>query len=316
MSEQNSSDSQPSWEKKTIEKMLFEVLKEQRRNRRWKIFFRLLALGIILAIIILIFAAPSTTSIKPHTAVVEIKGIIQDSGKTNAANIMEGLENAFEDQNTKGIILDINSPGGSPVQAGLVYDEILRLKKLHPDTKVYAVCSDICASAAYYMAAAADEIYADRASMVGSIGVLMNGFGFVDAIDKLGIQRRLLTAGKNKGFLDPFSPLEANQVKYADDMLKEIHQQFIDSVKAGRGDRLKNNPDLFSGLVWTGENAVNQGLTDGLGSIQSIARDVIKEEKLVDYTYHGGLLQKFADNLSSQASQEIVSQLIQPLKLG
>lgn len=315
MSEQNTSVSQ-SWEKEVIEKMLFEVLKEQRRNRRWRIFFRLLGLGIIVAILVAIFAVPSATAIKPHTALIEIKGVIQESGKASAANVIEGLGDAFDDQNTKGVILDINSPGGSPVQSGLVFDEIVRLKKLHPKIKVYAVCSDICASGAYYIAAAADEIYADKASMVGSIGVLMNGFGFVGTIDKLGVERRLLTAGKNKAFLDPFSPLNDNQVKYADEMLSEIHQQFIQSVQNGRGDRLKNDPDLFSGLVWTGEKAQPLGLIDGLGSTQSVARDIIKEENIIDYTYHGGILQKFADNISSQASQQMYNRLVNSLTLG
>ena len=312
MSEQN--PAQP-WERAVIEKMLFEVIREQRRNRRWKIFFRLLGLAIIIAILVMLFSIPTATTIKPHTAVIEISGMIHENGKANAENIFEGLKEVFNDQNTKGIILNIDSPGGSPVQSGQVFDEIIRLKALHPGIKVYAVCGDICASGAYYIAAAADEIYADKASMVGSIGVLMNGFGFVGAIDKFGVERRLLTAGKNKGFLDPFSPLQASQVKYADQMLQEIHQQFIDSVKQGRGDRLKNNPELFSGLVWTGAKAQRLGLTDGLGSVQSVARDLIKEENIVDYTYHGGLLQKFADNIASQASEDIVSQLVSPLRL-
>lgn len=310
MSEQNTTSEQ-SWERRTIEKMLLEVVKEQRRSRRWKIFFRLLLLAFVIAILIFLFSVPATTAIKPHTALINIEGMIARNARANAENIIDGITNAFNDVNTKGIILEINSPGGSPVQSGQVFDEIMRLKKAHPDTKVYAVCSDICASGAYYIAAAADYIYADKASMVGSIGVLMDGFGFVGTMDKLGVQRRLLTAGKNKAFLDPFSPLQENQVAYVDNMLNDIHKQFIDSVKLGRGERLKSNPDIFSGLVWTGDQALPLGLIDGIGSSQQVARDQIKQETIINYTSHGGLLQKLADSMGAKTAVAFYNQVLQ-----
>jgi len=224
------------------------------------------------------------TSVK-HTALVELKGVIADDKEASADNIISGLRHAFENKNSAGVILRINSPGGSPVQAGYINDEILRLRKKHPDKHLYAVISDICASGGYYVASAADKIYADKGSLVGSIGVRMGGFGFVGAMDKLGIERRLLTAGKHKGFLDPFQPLHPEDVQQVKTMLDDIHQQFIDVVKRGRGDRLHTDaPNLFSGYIWTGEQSVDIGLVDALGSADTVARDVIGAEKIVDYT--------------------------------
>jgi protease-4 len=227
---------------------------------------------------------PSTsTSATPHTAMIEIKGEIGAGGDANAVNILDSLRSAFEDEGAKAVVLVIDSPGGSPVQAGMVNDEIVRLKALHKKP-VYAVVEDTCASAAYYIASAADEIYVDKASIVGSIGVLMDGFGFTGLMEKLGVERRLLTAGANKGFLDPFSPQTEAQRAYALNMLNQIHQQFIAVVREGRGERLKETPDMFSGLFWSGQQAVSMGLADGLGTIDSVARDVIKIEDIVDYT--------------------------------
>ena len=306
---EQTTQSQEQWQQEIIEKMVFASITEQRRARRWRLVFRFIFLGIVIALAIAIFHSSSPATLKPHTAIIEIKGVIADGAKANSEHIIEGLTNAMDDPNTKAVILDINSPGGSPVQSGQVFDEIMRLRELHPETKVYAVCSDICASGAYYIASAANEIYADRASIVGSIGVLMNGFGFVDTMEKLGIERRLFTAGKYKGFLDPFSPLNKFEEKYNQTLLDAVHQQFIDSVKKGRQERLGNSPDLFTGLVWIGSDAVKFGLIDGLGSTRSVAREIIGEENFVDYTYYGGLLQRIAENLSTHFSGELISKL-------
>ena len=219
------------------------------------------------------------------------------SDEVNADMIMSGLQAAFEDKKTQGVILRINSPGGSPVQAGQMYDEIKRLRTLHPKTPLYVVVDDICASGGYYVAAAADRIYVDKASLVGSIGVLMDGFGFTKAMDKLGVERRLLTAGENKGFLDPFSPADAKQEEFAKVMLAEIHQQFIDVVRKGRGKRLKETPDMFSGLVWSGAKSIELGLSDGYGSTDYVAREIIKAEDIVDFTPQEGLASKLAGRL-------------------
>ena len=234
---------------------------------------------------------------KPHTALIEVHGVIADDAEASADNIVSSLRDAFEATHVAGIILRINSPGGSPVQAGYIYDEIKRLRKQYPEKAVYAVITDMCASGGYYIASAADEIYADKASIVGSIGVIMNSFGFVGAMEKLGIERRMLTAGENKGFLDPFSPLKEADVKHVESMLNNIHQQFIDVVKAGRGDRLKSNDELFSGLVWTGEQSVELGLVDGLGSASYVAREIIGQEKIVDYTIKPDPFEQFANRL-------------------
>ena len=240
-----------------------------------------------------------------HTSLVDIEGVIAPDLDANADYIISGLRAAFEDKNTAGVILRINSPGGSPVQAGYVYDEIIRLKNLHPDIPVYAVISDICASGGYYIASAADKIYANKASVVGSIGVIFSGFGFVDAINKLGIERRLLHAGDHKGFLDPFSPLKPDEVEHIEGVLDDVYKQFIDVVKKGRGDRLKNDEKIFSGLIWTGEQSVDLGLVDALGSASYVAREVIGAEDIVDYTKHETYFDRFAKKIGASMANSI-----------
>lgn len=274
------------WERETIEKLLFATLREQQAARRWRLFGRLMWLALFGAVVWLIYSADASSSAgsSPHTAVINVKGEIADGAEASAENIVGSLKSAFEDSGSQAVVLLINSPGGSPVQAGIINDEITRLKVLH-DKKVYAVVEETCASAAYYIAAAADEIYVDKASLVGSIGVLMDGFGFTGLMDKLGIERRLMTAGENKAMLDPFSPQDENQRAYIQSMLGEIHAQFIAVVKKGRGDRLKESPDTFSGLVWSGQQAVQLGLADGLGNLDFVAREVVKAEDIVDYTH-------------------------------
>jgi protease-4 len=222
-------------------------------------------------------------------------------GNASADNITGALQSAFKDKNTQGVVLRINSPGGSPVQAGIIYDEIKRLRAKHPDIPMYAVVEDVCASGGYYIAAATDRIFVDKASIVGSIGVRMDQFGFVEAIDKLGVERRSITSGENKAFLDPFLPVEAGQVTHAKDMLGQIHRQFIDVVKKGRGNRLKESPDLFSGLFWTGEKSIELGLADGYGSLDSVARDVVKAETIVDYTQKQNFAERLAQRFGAAA---------------
>jgi len=292
-----------------MQNLLMASIKEQRRQRRWGIFFKSLMFLYLFMIFFTFFpgdgADKASLSHGKHTALIDIDGVIAANKDANADSIIQGLRTAFEDKNTAGIILRINSPGGSPVQAGYVYDEIKRLRNIHPDTKVYAVITDICASGGYYIASAADEIYADKASMVGSIGVLMNGFGFTQAMKKLGIQRRLYTAGEHKGFLDPFSPENPEEVEFAKGLLKKIHEQFIDVVKEGRGDRLKNDPRLFTGLIWTGEESVEMGLVDGLGSSSYVAREVIGAKKIVNYTPKPSYLERFAERLGVAMANEV-----------
>jgi protease-4 len=279
------------WEREAIEKLLFAQLKEQRAARRWKLFFRFAWLLVVAAFVWLAIKAEGMASNQvstPHTAVIAVSGTIAAGAEASAENMLPALKSAFEDQGAQAVVLLINSPGGSPVQAGIINDEIHRLKALH-NKKVYAVVEETCASAAYYIAAAADDIYVDKASLVGSIGVLMDGFGFTGLMDKLGIERRLMTAGQNKAMLDPFSPQDPAQKAYLQSMLEEIHQQFIAVVKKGRGDRLKESPDTFSGLVWSGQQAVNIGLADGLGNLDQVAREVVKAEEIVDYTQRENL---------------------------
>jgi protease-4 len=301
-----------SWDQKTLEKLLFNTLKEQKSRRRWGVFFKLLFALYVFALLWLVWptdSIPAADKEKPHVALVEVHGEISEDTSANADDIIEGLQDAFKDKNTQGVILAINSPGGSPVQANSVYNEIHYLRKKYPDIKVYAVCSDLCASGAYYIAAAADDIYADPSSLVGSIGVLMDGFGFVDTMQKLGVQRRLLTAGQHKGFLDPYSPVKPGEEKYAQAMLESVHQQFIQSVEKGRGDRLKKDPEIFSGLVWTGAQALPLGLIDGFGDTYTVARDVIKNHTIVDYTVTPNLFEKIANRMGASFSHAVVSQL-------
>lgn len=292
----------PNWEKEVIEKLAFSALREQTRARRWGLFFKALTFVYFLWLLVLISPVQmknSATFSEKHTAVVKISGTIMEDEAAKAESVIKGLRKAFDNEKTVGIILKINSPGGSPVQAGYIYDEIRRLRNKYPNKKVYAVAGDMCASAAYYIASAADEIYADKASIVGSIGVLMNGFGFSGAMSKLGVDRRLITAGDKKGLLDPFSPVKAEDLKLVHVMLDTVHQQFINSVKQGRGKRLKEDPDIFSGLFWTGEQALKLGLVDGLGSPESVARDVIGVETLKDYTVEENWTERLAKRMGA-----------------
>lgn len=270
-------------------------LAQHRRERRWRWVWRLFWLGVAAS---MVWGAmsnmPSATApVTPHTALVEVRGEIASDAEANADNLMTALRSAFEDQGARAVVLRVNSPGGSPVQAGLVNDEILRLKALHKK-KVYAVCEEMCASAAYYIAVAADQIYVDKASMVGSIGVLMDGFGFTGVMDKFGVERRLMTSGENKAMLDPYSPRNPQHEAYAQAMLDQIHKQFIDVVKTGRGKRLKDDPTTFTGLFWNGQQAVNLGLADHLGSLDGVARDVVKAEEVIDYTQKSNLAERLA----------------------
>ena len=274
----------PPWAA-TIELAARELLRERRTERRWRIFFRLVWLALVLAVAWGLMAqrVSMTAPAGPHTALVDIRGEIDSEADANAESLVAALNSAFEDSSAQAVVLRINSPGGSPVQAGIVNDEIRRLKALHKKP-VYAVVEEMCASGAYYIAVAADEIYVDKASLVGSIGVLMDGFGFTGAMEKLGIERRLLTAGENKGMLDPFSPQNEQHRAFAKAMIDQIHQQFIAVVKQGRGKRLKETPETFSGLFWNGEEAIKLGLADKTGNLDFVAREVVKAEDVIDYT--------------------------------
>lgn len=299
-----SASSTPGWERATLEKLVFATLKEQQAARRWKTFMRLIWLAVFGAVAWFIYSADSvSTSIStPHTAVIEIRGEIASGAEASAANVVSSLVSAFEDPGAQAIVLLIDSPGGSPVQAGIINDEITRLKALH-SKKVYAVVEETCASAAYYIAAAADDIYVDKASLVGSIGVLMDGFGFTGLMEKLGIERRLMTAGENKAMLDPFSPQDDAQRAHIQTMLGEIHTQFITVVKQGRGDRLKETPEIFSGLVWSGQQAVAMGLADGLGSLDFVAREIVTAEDIVDYTQRENLGLRLAKRFGASVGE-------------
>jgi protease-4 len=250
------------------------------------------------------------SSTEKHTALVELKGVIAADSKASGDKIINSLQAAFKDKNTVGVVLRINSPGGSPVQAGYINDEIKRLRTKYKDIPLYVVVQDICASGGYYIAAAADKIYVDKASIIGSIGVIMDGFGFTGSMDKLGVERRLITAGANKGFLDPFSPVNAEQQKYAQQMVSEIHQQFIAVVKQGRGKRLKESPEMFSGLVWSGEKSIELGLADGLGSLDSVARDVVKAEQIVDFTADESFSESLARRLGTTAAESFFNGMV------
>lgn len=291
----------PGWERATLEKLAFASIKEQRAARRWKVFLRLAWLTFFSVLVWMLFwYTPNMVpaSAGPHTAVVEIRGGIAAGAEAGAENVLPALRAAFEDPGSRAVVLLIDSPGGSPVHAGLIYDEVRRLKQLH-NKKAYAVVEESCASAAYYIAAAADAIYVDKASLVGSIGVLMDGFGFTGLMEKIGVERRLMVAGENKGFLDPFSPQDEQQQAHVQALLGGIHQQFIKAVKEGRGDRLKDQDGVFSGLVWTGEEALALGLADGLSSLDKVARDVVQAEQVVDYTVRENLGFRLARQLGA-----------------
>lgn len=299
-----------NWERNLLENLALSSLREQRRTRSWGIFFKIL---IFLYLFIILFVAlgwieEGTVRLPDnHTALIELKGVIAADTMSSAEKIITSLHAAFKDKNTKGVVLRINSPGGSPVQAGYINDEIHRLRIKYPETPLYAVISDICASGGYYVAVAADKIFVDKASLVGSVGVLMDGFGFSGTLEKLGVERRLLTSGENKGFLDPFSPLDPTQRKYAESLLKEIHEQFITVVKQGRGERLKDHPEIFSGVVWTGEKSIELGVADAFGSAEYVAREIIQAETLIDYSPREGFSDFFSRQRFGQAVMEFLS---------
>lgn len=299
------------WERDTLEKLAFATLAEQRASRRWRIFFRM---AWFLLAAVLVWTGTHKGSMggndptQPHTAVVSIKGEIADGADASAEWIVSALRAAFEDEGSQAVVLQINSPGGSPVQAGIINDEIRRLKAKHKKP-VYAVVEESCASAAYYIAVATDEIYVDKASIVGSIGVLMDGFGFTGLMDKLGVERRLMTAGENKGFLDPFSPQTKPQRAHAQTLLDQIHQQFIQVVRDGRGKRLKETPELFSGLFWSGQQAVELGLADGLGNLDYVAREIVKAEDIIDYTRHDNVAERLAKRFGAAIGEGAVHAL-------
>ncbi len=302
------------WERDVIEKLAYEALREQRARRRWGIFFRLATLAAVVFGIwaFVSFGKTDAEVLTTHTALIDIDGTIESGGGSGSAeSVIPALNKAYADTAAVGIILRINSPGGSPVQAGMINDEMVRLHKLYPKKPLYVVVDEMCASGGYYIAAAADKIFVNKASIVGSIGVLMDGFGFTGLMDKVGVERRLQTAGVNKGFMDPFSPQSEKQKAFAQEMLDEIHQQFIDVVRKGRGKRLKETPETFSGLFWTGSKAVEMGLVDGFGTVDSVAREEFKAEDIVDYTQHEGLpervLKKFGAAMGAGAMKAIVS---------
>jgi protease-4 len=292
------------WQREAIEKLASLALTEQKAARRWSAFFKVLTF--LFFFIVLFFAlgwlGDGKKSTGLHTALIEVAGVIEAGGEVNAESFMSSLHDAYEDKNTKGIILRINSPGGSPVQAGIINDEIKRQKKLHPLIPVYAVVEDICASGGYYIAAATDKIYVDKASIVGSIGVLMDGYGFTEVMKKVGVERRLMTAGENKAMLDPFSPINPKHQALAQAMLNEIHEQFKTVVRQGRGARLKETPETFSGLFWSGEQSIKMGLADALGSANYVAREVIKQEEIVDFTYQDDFASRIAKRIGASAS--------------
>jgi len=299
-------EQEKNWERQALEHLLLENLKETRKARRWKTILRVLSLILIVGLILQVLDLrpfEGSFGAERHTAMVSIEGEISSSAIANALDIGSALQAAFENDNSVGVILRINSPGGSPVQSGIINDEIRRLRTLHPNKPLHVVVEDICASGGYYIAVAGDQILVDKASIVGSIGVVMDSFGFTGLMDKLGISRRMITAGSNKGMLDPFSKEDPKQVEMVQTMLNEIHQQFITVVKAGRGDRLKEAPDLFSGRVWNGEQAVKMGLADGFGTVDTVARDVFKAPNILDYT----MKENFAERVAKRFGAEVGS---------
>jgi protease-4 len=296
-----------TWQRNVIEKLATAALSEQKTARRWSTFFKGLTFTYLLILLLMLLGVfgDEKKTFDEHTALIEINGVIQAGGEVTADAVMASLNDAYESKGTKGIILRINSPGGSPVQAGIINDEIRRLKKLHPKIPVYAVVEDICASGGYYIAAAADKIYVDKASIVGSIGVLMDGYGFTEAMKKVGVERRLMTAGENKAMLDPFSPVNPKHQELAQAMLDEIHEQFKTVVRQGRGSRLKETPETFSGLFWSGEQSIKIGLADAVGSADYVAREVIKQEEIVDFTYQDDLASRIAKRIGASVSTAI-----------
>ena len=311
-------DNDPQWERQLLEKIALASLQEQRAKRRWGIFFKLAFLSYLVAVLVMVvdWGGPEKLVDGRHTALINLRGTIDAGGDASADKINGALQSAFEDKGTAGVIMRINSPGGSPVQSGIVYDEIRRLRTKHPQIPLYVVVEDVCASGGYYVASAADKIFVDKASIVGSIGVLMDGFGFTGTMDKLGVERRLLTAGVNKGFLDPFSPQDERQKEHAQILLGEIHRQFIEVVRNGRGNRLKETPDMFSGLMWTGSQSIKMGLADDFGTVDSVARDLIKAETILDYSVKENIAERFAKRLGAETGQTIVFRLFGSNRTG
>jgi len=307
MAEPISSEPGPQWERQVLEKVALSAIQEQRRARQWGIFFKLLLFVYLFALLFIGMGWLGKKDASPgrHTALVEVRGVISHDSAASADTVTTGLQEAFKDKRTQGVILRINSPGGSPVQAGYINDEIRRLRAKYPKIPLYAVVEDICASGGYYIAVAADTIYVDKASIIGSIGVLMDGFGFTGTMDKLGVERRVLTAGENKAFLDPFSPVVDSQKEYAKQMLGEIHQQFISVVRQGRGKRLKETPDMFSGLLWVGQKSIELGLADALGNVDYVAREVIKAEDIVDFTPHENVAERLAKRFGATMAESL-----------
>lgn len=299
----------PDWQRKLVERLASDALIERRRARRWGIFFKLLTFAYLAVLLVLLLPADWSEKAmggKSHTALIDLEGVIAVDEKASADKVVGGLRDAFEDSNTKGVILRINSPGGSPVQSSYIHKEMLRLREKYPDIPLYAVISDLGASGGYYVASAADKIYVNESSILGSIGVMMNGFGFVEAMDELGVERRLLTAGRHKGILDPFSPTEPFETEHAQDLLDELHTAFIEAVRTGRGDRLKgNDQELFSGLFWSGERSIELGLADSIGNASFVAREVIGAEELVNFTVKDDPLERLADRLGAAAASAL-----------
>lgn len=300
--------SEENWERNVLEKVALAAIQEQRRARHWGIFFKLLLFIYLFALLFIGIGWFGKKDAIPskHTALVEVRGVIGPEGAASADNVMTGLQDAFKDKRTQGVVLRINSPGGSPVQAGHINDEIRRLRAKYPNIPLYAVVEDICASGGYYVAVAADKIFVDKSSIIGSIGVLMDGFGFTGAMEKLGIERRLLAAGENKGFLDPFSPIQESQKEYAEKMLNEIHQQFINVVRQGRGARLKETPEMFSGLLWIGPQSIELGLADALGGVDYVAREIIKAEDVVDFTPRENIAERVVRRFGATMAETLI----------
>ncbi|HEX6690543.1 MAG TPA: S49 family peptidase [Burkholderiales bacterium] len=303
-------DNNPQWERDLIAKLATAALKEQRRARLWGIFFKLLTFAYVTFLLVVMVdwkgRAEMAAGGKKHTAMVEVTGLIGPGTDSSAERVTMALQAAFKDKNTQGVVVRCNSPGGSPVQAQTIYDEMRRLRKQYPDIPLYAVVEDVCASGGYFVAVGADRIYVAKASVVGSIGVLMNGFGFTGLMEKLGVERRLITAGENKAMLDPFSPMDEKDVAHARKLAADIHQQFIGVVKEGRGKRLKETPEIFSGLIWTGQQSVELGLADGFGSLDSVAREVVKAEDIVDFSTRESVVEKFARRFGASAASTLI----------
>jgi len=302
-------DNDPQWERDLIAKLATAALKEQRRARLWGIFFKLLTFAYVTFLLVVMVdwkGRAEMASGKKHTAMVEVSGLIAPGSDASAERVTSALQAAFKDKNTQGVVVRCNSPGGSPVQAQMIYDEMRRLRKQYAEIPLYAVVEDVCASGGYFVAVGADRIYVAKASVVGSIGVLMNGFGFTGLMEKLGVERRLITAGENKAMLDPFSPVDEKDVAHLKQLMADIHQQFIGVVKEGRGKRLKEAPEIFSGLIWTGQKSVELGLADGFGSLDSVARDVVKAEDIVDFSSRESVVEKFARRFGASAASALL----------